>query len=287
MRAGCPSTATIKELPPKSAAAVLRRHLETVAVVRPWLDITPASVEGASALRNGCGLLAGHVSVLIGLRSSVEVGRLEQQEGRPRHVREQPLGILTIGWVSACLQSGAGDAFELVLAHDICALRHERRDYGLLVGLATGDPGRFLAEVLVAPLPQAGERDREVASLGCEAVFVALGALAVADAIENALLDEPAQSVGEDVAGDPEALLELVEATQPEERVANDQKRPALPDDLQCPGNRAVLSLVVVPEHESSVARVSCVTKLVVLLSVLKSFVMPLTWRQCHVRPEG
>jgi hypothetical protein len=63
-------------------------------------------------------------------------------------------------------------------------------------------------------LPQAGERDREVAPLGCEPVLVALGPLAVTDAVEDPFLDEPA-AVGEDVAGDSEALLELSKRRSP------------------------------------------------------------------------
>jgi hypothetical protein len=58
--------------------------------------------------------------------------------------------------------------------------------------------------VFVALLPKAGERDREVAALGGEPVLVALGPLAVADAIEDGLLDEPVAPVGRDVAGDPQ-----------------------------------------------------------------------------------
>ena len=43
------------------------------------------------------------------------------------------------------------------------------------------------------------------------------------------------------VARDPEVLLDLVEAAQPEEHVAHDQKRPALADDLERSGDRARL----------------------------------------------
>jgi hypothetical protein len=101
-------------------------------------------------------------------------------------------------------------------AQDLRTFWHERGDDRALVGFAAGDPRWLLASVLVAPLPQAGERDREVAAFGGEPVLVALGPLAVGDAVEDSLFDEPVQPVGEDVSRDCEALLELVEATQPE-----------------------------------------------------------------------
>ena len=84
---------------------------------------------------------------------------------------------------------------------------------------------------------------------GVSAVLVSLGPLAVADALEDALVDEPAEAVGEDVARDAEALLELVEAAAAEEGVADDQERPALADDLERPRDRAVLAVVVALQH--------------------------------------
>jgi hypothetical protein len=87
--------------------------------------------------------------------------------------------------------------------------------------------------VLVPPLPQACECDVELAAFVGHPVLVALGPLAVADALQDPLLDEAVQPVGEDVAGDPEALLELLEAAQAKEAVADDQERPGLADDLE------------------------------------------------------
>ena len=52
-----------------------------------------------------------------------------------------------------------------------------------------------------------------------------------------------------------------------EEDVADDQERPALADDLERPGDRAVLSFVVAFQHGSSVAPLSCVKQLYLLQS--------------------
>src|SRR5206468_9365665 len=124
----------------------------------------------------------------------------------------------------------------------------------LLVGLAAQDVGRLFAQIPVAPLPQAGQREVEVAALLGQPVLVALGPLAVADPLEDACVDQPIEPVGEDVAGDPEALLELLEPAQAEEGVADDQERPALADDLERPRDRAVLPLVVTLQHAHSIA---------------------------------
>jgi squalene cyclase len=78
--------------------------------------------------------------------------------------------------------------------------------------------------------------------------------LAVADAFEDSLFDKPVEPVGEDVAGNPKALLELVEAAQAQEGVTNDQERPALADDLERACNRAVLAFVVPFQHAFKLA---------------------------------
>src|SRR5207247_3955754 len=89
------------------------------------------------------------------------------------------------------------------------------------------------------------------AALVGEPVLEALGPLAVADPLQDSFLDEPVEPIGEDVAGDAEALLELLEAAQAQEAVADDQERPALADDLERAGDGAVLALVVAPQHRS------------------------------------
>src|SRR5207244_1117386 len=102
----------------------------------------------------------------------------------------------------------------------------------------------------------------QVAALAGELIFVALGALGVANSLEDALLDQPVQAVGQDVAGDAQALLEVIEAAQAEKRVADDQQRPALADDLERAGDRAVLSVIVTLQHAfQSIVSISCFTQ--------------------------
>src|SRR5262249_798225 len=102
------------------------------------------------------------------------------------------------------------------------------------------------------------------------------------------LVDEPVQPVGQDVAGDTQALLEFVEAVKTEQDVANDQQRPTLADNLERSRDRTVLAFVVTLQHASMVTHISCVTQPNCLSSSPDSFVKQLTQRpggpQC--RPQ-
>src|SRR5581483_5608599 len=105
----------------------------------------------------------------------------------------------------------------------------------------------------------------QVAALLRQPVLVALGALLVEHPVEDPLLDEAVEALGQHIAGDTEARLELVEAAPAEEGVADDQERPALADDLQGAGDRAVLAVVVAPEHASRLAQ-SVASRISILL---------------------
>jgi DNA polymerase III delta prime subunit len=96
----------------------------------------------------------------------------------------------------------------------------------------------------VAPLHQREEGNAEFAPLCRESILEALGTLAVADAVEDALGHETVQAVREHVAGNAEACLQLIEAVAAEDDVANDEQRPPVTDHLQRPGDRADLPLV-------------------------------------------
>src|SRR5262245_41081091 len=107
----------------------------------------------------------------------------------------------------------------------------ERRGPGPSAARVLDDPwGSGAREVAVAPLHQREQSDAEVAALVGQHVLVPLGPLVVARALEDAGVDEPREAVAEDVSRDAEAALEIVEAPNPEEGVADDQERPALAD---------------------------------------------------------
>ena len=96
-----------------------------------------------------------------------------------------------------------------------------------------------------------GDQGRpEVEALLGQEVLVAGRAFLVGAALEDVLVDQPLEAGREDVAGDAEGLLDLVEAAVAVHHVADDQQRPALADHLQRLGDRADLARVVVMQHE-------------------------------------
>ena len=92
----------------------------------------------------------------------------------------------------------------------------------------------------VAPLAHGREHRPQVPALGGEPVVGAGRVVAVGNLRQDARLDQPGEALVEDVAGDPQALLELVEAGDAEEGVADDQQRPPLADHLEALGHGAV-----------------------------------------------
>src|SRR3954447_2733824 len=111
-------------------------------------------------------------------------------------------------------------------------------------------------DVLVAPVQQRHDRRPEVEPLLGQPVLEALRALLVADPLEHPGVDELAEPVGEHVPGEAEVPLEDVEPLRPEERLADDEEGPALADDLEGRGQRAVEVLVGAGKHTPSVAEV-------------------------------
>src|SRR6516165_9962000 len=116
--------------------------------------------------------------------------------------------------------------------------------------------------VAVAPLHQRDHRRPQVEALLREAVFVARRALVIEASLEHALVGERREAALEDVAGDAEIGLDLFEAAQSEEDVADDQQRPPLADHLECRGDAAHLVLVVASEHlDDKDSGVSCMVQ--------------------------
>jgi hypothetical protein len=93
-------------------------------------------------------------------------------------------------------------------------------------------------------LPQADERDVKVAALSRQVELVPLRPLLIADPLEDSFVDQPAKALGEHLSCGAETALELVEATQSQQSVPNDQQCPALPDDLEGVCDRASDQLV-------------------------------------------
>ncbi len=105
--------------------------------------------------------------------------------------------------------------------------------------------------VAVAPLAQGGEHWPKVSALGGEAVVVPGRMLGVGGLVEDPFVDQAGQALVEDVAGDAESLLELVEAGYAQEGVPDDEHRPSLAHHLKALGHRAVHVGEALPFHET------------------------------------
>jgi hypothetical protein len=86
--------------------------------------------------------------------------------------------------------------------------------------------------VAVTPFHEHNQGGPELTSLVGEHVLRPTGPLRVRDAFEQSLVAQPLEPVGEDVGGNPELRLEVLEARETDEGVAEDQQRPAFADDL-------------------------------------------------------
>ena len=71
------------------------------------------------------------------------------------------------------------------------------------------------------------------------------------------MVDEAVQALGEDVPGDAQASLEVVESGHAEEGVPDDQQAPPLPYDVEALSDRAPHVLETRPLHDFSI--VGCV----------------------------
>ena len=75
----------------------------------------------------------------------------------------------------------------------------------------------------IAPAHKGDESRREIHALGCESVFVALGPFLVLDLVQDVAFDQSGQAVGEQVASNPQIVLQLTETMNASEDVTHDQ----------------------------------------------------------------
>ena len=82
----------------------------------------------------------------------------------------------------------------------------------------------------------------------------------VRDPGQDPLADEVVQALGEDVAGDPEPGLEVVEPPHAHHRVPDDEQAPPLPHDIKALGDRTAHIFETGPLHKHMIE--GCVIKL-------------------------
>ncbi len=102
----------------------------------------------------------------------------------------------------------------------------------------------------LAPLPQRDHRRQQRKPLFGQRIGDLAAIVGHPLAREDAVIDQPREPVGEDVARDPELGLELLEMVQPVERRAQDQERPALAHRLERRGQAAFPQRLAQSPHD-------------------------------------
>jgi len=74
----------------------------------------------------------------------------------------------------------------------------------------------------------------------------------IGDALQDVVVDQVVEPLVQDVSRDPETGLEVVEAGDTQEGVANDEQAPPFAHYLQALGDRAVHLLETRPLHETN-----------------------------------
>jgi hypothetical protein len=130
--------------------------------------------------------------------------------------------------------------------------RHGRDDVpaGRVLGLHRRTAGR---RPPIAPLSHGHHHVPQVAALDGEPVIRARRVIGVGNPLEDLVVDEVVQALREDVAGNAQAGLEVIEARHAEEGIPDDEQAPPFPHELQALSDRAGRVLKAGPSHELSI----------------------------------
>ena len=217
-----------------------------------------AALAGARAALTGEGAEARRASLAIRLDATVVLLSTEGSAANP-----VPLSLIALirdlrypgqaGAVEVAFgraRSGhGGDRTGVEGLAAVRAHRHRRHDVAArgMPGLDGRAAGR---RPLIAPLPHGRDHVPEIAALAGEPVFRARRMIGVSHPLEDSAVDEVIQPLGEDVAGDPEPGLEVIEAGHAEKCVPDDEQAPPFPHDIEALGDRAGHVLKAGPLHE-------------------------------------
>jgi hypothetical protein len=106
-----------------------------------------------------------------------------------------------------------------------------------------------LEQMLLTPLPQGDHDRKQPAPFDRQYIFMAGSTTRSGDNIQNAVRNKGAKPCRQHVFGNTEALLECAEAAGSDHRVANDQQRPPITDNVQRARDGAVVSFQACPPH--------------------------------------
>jgi diaminopropionate ammonia-lyase len=216
-----------------------------------------AALAGARAALAGEGAEARRASLAIRLNAIVVLLSTEGSAANP-----VPLSLIAPGRDLQCPgQAGAveialgrarsGYASDRTGVEGLTAVRahRHRRDDVAARGMPDLEGRAGRRRPLIAPLPHGRDHVPEIAALAGEPVFRARRVIGVRHPLEDVAVDEVVQPLGEDVAGDPEPDLEVIEAGHAEEGVPDDEQAPPFPHDIEALGDRAVHVLKAGPLH--------------------------------------
>lgn len=101
----------------------------------------------------------------------------------------------------------------------------------------------------IAPMHERKHERIQIQPLHRKAILEAPGAFLVRHLLQHAIPDQASQPLGEHAPGDAQPAVEVLEPTDFQERVAQDEKRPAVADDRERTGERAELGREFIPFH--------------------------------------
>src|SRR5581483_375513 len=128
---------------------------------------------------------------------------------------------------------------------------HHRADLGAALGGDENNEKKLALrpEPVAPPAPHGGEHVPEGAALVGEPILVARRPLGVRDLREEALVDEALEALREHRARDLERLLDVLEAPPAGERLAEDERRPPVADEVRRACDRTRPAMKPRPSH--------------------------------------
>lgn len=107
----------------------------------------------------------------------------------------------------------------------------------------------FTRTIFIAPVNETHQHRIETKALFRKPIFVPQGCILIDRFLQNAMIHEVPEPLGQHPPGNPQILLKIVKSTYTEERLTQDQKCPAVPHYRKRPRKRTVFPVQFLPLH--------------------------------------